>query len=598
MAADEQVPVGSDVEAQLRTLTRRVEELTGQLAALEGAGGAPVPPGTFRMTPPPACEAGTGEAQVPGPVPGPVAVDPVPGPVAGDSAPDTRISRRGALALGAAAAVGIGALADSVLSATPAGATTGNMQYGASNNAGTSATDLTSSTTAQTLSVENSGNGSALTVSGGIGNNTLAATTDGDYSGIYSDTTVSATGACFLGYSNGGGSILQGFITDATSIQLGIYAETAGLGVPLSAYAPNTGNGQPCIYGVTKGNGPGIEVQSTSGYGVQAQGGSAPLYLVPAGTPGAPTTGGHTVGEVYVDSLGVVYVCTAFGFPGTWVPVLVGGATNDTADTETTLTSTVAQVALTVENTSTNTGATALVGSDGGSGLGVGVRGECDNPANTSAAVEGITNGTGAGVAGACLGNGYGGVLSGGLAPLLLYPAPTAGPPTTGTHQLGELYVDSDGVQYRCAAAGTPGTWVPQYSVVPLPAPVRVINTTTGEGGISGPLVPGATVHTSSVLTGANGIPDGAVGIVANLAVSGVGGALLNGYGVMTIFPAGAATPATANINAGAGSFAESNAVTVAFGTGANAGKVSIVWNGGGPVPNAQAYLDVIAYLL
>jgi len=110
--------------------------------------------------------------------------------------------------------------------------------------------------------------------------------------------------------------------------------------------------------------------------------------------------------------------------------------------------------------------------------------------------------------------------------------------------------------------------------------------------------VPGATVHTSSVLTGANGIPDGAVGIVANLAVSGVGGALLNGFGVMTIFPAGVATPATANINAGAGSFAESNAVTVAFGTGANAGKVSIVWNGGGAVPNAQAYLDVIAYLL
>jgi len=100
------------------------------------------------------------------------------------------------------------------------------------------------------------------------------------------------------------------------------------------------------------------------------------------------------------------------------------------------------------------------------------------------------------------------------------------------------------------------------------------------------------------VLTGANGIPDGAVGIVANLAVSGVGGALLNGFGVMTIFPAGEPIPATANINAGAGCFALSNLVNVAFGAGANAGKVSIVWNGGGAVPNAQAYLDVISYIL
>ena len=77
-----------------------------------------------------------------------------------------------------------------------------------------------------------------------------------------------------------------------------------------------------------------------------------------------------------------------------------------------------------------------------------------------------------------------------------------------------------------------------------------------------------------------------------------MGGALLNGYGVMTIFPAGEAAPATANINAGAGCFALSNTVTVGLGTGANAGKVSIVWNGGGPVPNAQAYLDVIAYII
>lgn len=62
-----------------------------------------------------------------------------------------------------------------------------------------------------------------------------------------------------------------------------------------------------------------------------------------------------------------------------------------------------------------------------------------------------------------------------------------------------------------------------------------------------------------------------------------------------TIFPAGAATPATASINAGYGCFTISNGVSVGFGDG---GGVSIVWNGGGPVPHAHAYLDVSAYVL
>jgi len=67
---------------------------------------------------------------------------------------------------------------------------------------------------------------------------------------------------------------------------------------------------------------------------------------------------------------------------------------------------------------------------------------------------------------------------------------------------------------------------------------------------------------------------------------------------VATIYPAGAATPATANINAGAGCFAISNAVSVAFGTGGGLGRLSIVWGGGGPVPHVQAYLDVTGYVL
>lgn len=137
--------------------------------------------------------------------------------------------------------------------------------------------------------------------------------------------------------------------------------------------------------------------------------------------------------------------------------------------------------------------------------------------------------------------------------------------------------------------------------IVSLPAPVRVIDTTSSGGsvgGIAGPLTPGATVHTSSVLTGTHGIPAQALGVIGNFAISGVGGAVLNGFGVATIYPAGVAPPPTASINAGAGCFAISNAVTVKFGSGSSAGKVSIVWGGGGSVLPAQAFLDVTGYIL
>jgi hypothetical protein len=371
---------------------------------------------------------------------------------------NARISRRGALALGAAAAVGLGALADSGLAVTPAAATTGAMQYGASNDAGADETDLISTSDTETLSVTNNGSGAAIagTV---VGNGTVLQATNSD---------TSSTGTVLDASTAGIGGILKGQMTNGNNPQPGIYLDHSGTGVGVHAVQGNNESTNPAFFGETTGTGAAL---SGAAYG---------------------------------------------GAPG-----VLGASTF-----------------------------------------------------------------------------GYGASLNGGLAPILLSPASTAGAPTSGTHVLGELYVDSNGVQYRCAAAGTPGTWVPQYSVVPLPSPVRVINTSTGEGGISGPLVPGATVHTSSALAGTNGIPVGAIGVVANLALSGVGGAVLNGFGVLTIFPAGTATPATANINAGAGCYALSNTVTVAFGTGADAGQLSLVWDGGGAVPNAQAYLDVTAYLL
>jgi hypothetical protein len=181
---------------------------------------------------------------------------------------------------------------------------------------------------------------------------------------------------------------------------------------------------------------------------------------------------------------------------------------------------------------------------------------------------------------------------------LLLSPSTNTALPATSSP--GQFIVLSDGSLWYSYLTNE---WVQlNNGIVALPAPVRVIDTTSSGGsvgGIAGPLVPGATVHTTSVLTGgASNIPAQALGLVGNFAISGVGGALLNGFGVATIFPAGSSTPATANINAGAGCFAISNSVTVRFGTGTSAGRLSIVWSGGGPVPEAQAFFDVTGYLL
>ncbi|MBW7907204.1 MAG: hypothetical protein LC135_01805 [Phycisphaerae bacterium] len=42
------------------------------------------------------------------------------------------------------------------------------------------------------------------------------------------------------------------------------------------------------------------------------------LRLMPAGSPGAPADGAHAVGELHVDSAGVLHVCVSAGTPGTW----------------------------------------------------------------------------------------------------------------------------------------------------------------------------------------------------------------------------------------------------------------------------------------
>jgi len=53
----------------------------------------------------------------------------------------------------------------------------------------------------------------------------------------------------------------------------------------------------------------------------------------------------------------------------------------------------------------------------------------------------------------------YGGVFQGGKAQLRLMPQSSSGKPSTGSHQKGEIYMDSRGSLFICTAQGTPGTW-------------------------------------------------------------------------------------------------------------------------------------------
>jgi len=82
------------------------------------------------------------------------------------------------------------------------------------------------------------------------------------------------------------------------------------------------------VYGKS-GIGTGVDGESTRGTAVRGWsrgdgiggyfiGGRAQLKLAPGGTPGRPTTGFHSQGELYMDSNASLFVCVENGTPGTW----------------------------------------------------------------------------------------------------------------------------------------------------------------------------------------------------------------------------------------------------------------------------------------
>ncbi len=159
--------------------------------------------------------------------------------------------------------------------------------------------------------------------------------------------------------------------------------------------------------------------------------------------------------------------------------------------------------------------------------------------------------------------DGYGAFIDAGngRAPLRLGPVDIDGPPTTGSHDLGEILFDRNGRLFACSASGFPGTWVELGAAAPspvavttlnlLPAPDRFVDTRTGFGGVRGPIAGATTTKLS--MTGRPGqggdpasvIPDDAVALAGNLTVSGTARVALGSS--VTVWAEGR-QPATPNV--------------------------------------------------
>jgi hypothetical protein len=228
----------------------------------------------------------------------------------------------------------------------------------------------------------------------------------------------------------------------------------------------------------------------------------------------------------------------------------------------------------------------------GSGSIGIGVTGESDHG-------YGVVGGSGGIDIGAL---GHGRVLQVSL-PTDMLASPPAGPPKYNNPNDFEQVRDSNGVLWL---SGVSGTWRRANTLrVDIPTglgaftPARLLDTRNSTGtagsfpalGPNQPLQPGVS-YIFGPFTNANGLPADAIGIVGNITAVGFTGA-----GYITIYPAGIAAPPTSSVNfappfQGSG---WANACTVGFGTGANAGKISIRLSNNGIT--SHVILDVTAYL-
>jgi hypothetical protein len=137
------------------------------------------------------------------------------------------------------------------------------------------------------------------------------------------DTGTSAHGPALAGYRSPTDGATASFAQDCGVLGQSDFEGKAGVIGWSGPGGPGVSGVSDTYYGTfgrsTSGAGVSGEIDvDGTGVGGRFAGGRAQLLLVPGTTAGAPTLQEHFMGEVYLDSLGVLFLCTARGTPGTW----------------------------------------------------------------------------------------------------------------------------------------------------------------------------------------------------------------------------------------------------------------------------------------
>jgi hypothetical protein len=123
--------------------------------------------------------------------------------------------------------------------------------------------------------------------------------------------------------------------------------------------------------------------------------------------------------------------------------------------------------------------------------------------------------------------------------------------------------------------------WRRLNTMIPI-TPVRVVDTRSGLGGVSG-IQPAGSTQTWTI-AGSNGVPANAVGLVGNLTA-----AAYSASGYLAIFPGGTTWPGNSTVNFSPASSAWANFFVVLFGSGGN---VSVYMGA-----TSHVILDVVGYI-
>jgi hypothetical protein len=213
------------------------------------------------------------------------------------------MSRRGLL-LGGAAAAAAAVIGTDIVKAAPAAATTGTMRYGAVNDAGSTYTELHSSSV-WTLFAHNSADGPAVRARGYNGPGMKAEATYGNALEAGIDGTANGFNGVY-GATQGTGNAIFGeaLATDASAnAVLGI---AKGTGNSVFGFKDTNVPGD-AVVGFTKGAGRGVVGISALGRGAVFTGKSAQVQMTPATTASHPSSGQG--GDFFVDSGKRLWFC-------------------------------------------------------------------------------------------------------------------------------------------------------------------------------------------------------------------------------------------------------------------------------------------------